>query len=158
MPGVARCRPSGTLMHAVASAGSRGPFGLQSGLIRYLCVGVANTCVGLGVIYAAMYFLRLGTVQANALGYAVGITCSFALNRSWSFASRGPVLHEFARFLVVVAIAYLVNLGTVTALVRCFGIDRYLAQCLGILPYTAVGFLGSRHFAFRGSRNEPNPH
>jgi putative flippase GtrA len=145
-------------MPDLAGAESQGPFGLRGGLIRYLCVGVANTCVGLGVIYAAMYFLRLGTVQANVLGYAVGITCSFALNRSWSFASRGPVLREFARFLLVVAIAYLLNLGTVTALVHFSGIDRYLAQCVGILPYTAVGYLGSRHFAFRVSCNESTDH
>lgn|GEM_PF-4035732 len=35
-----------------------------------------------------------------------------------------------------------------------FAVDPYLAQALGIVPYTAIGFLGSRFFAFRVREDE----
>jgi glycosyltransferase involved in cell wall biosynthesis/putative flippase GtrA len=118
-------------------------------LIKYLLVGVANTLVGLGTIYLAMYFLRLEIVQANALGYSVGILLSFALNKAWTFSSNDHIIYSFLRYLVVLAVAYIANLATVLFSNSHFGLNPYIAQALGIIPYTAIGFLGSRYFAFR---------
>jgi len=53
------------------------------------------------------------------------------------------------RFLVVFGIAYALNLATVLAAIRVFGINAYIAQALGIVPYTLFFFLGSRYYAFR---------
>ena len=47
---------------------------------KFLGVGVANTLVALLVIYAAKWYLGLGDVAANALGYSVGLFISFTLN------------------------------------------------------------------------------
>lgn len=118
-------------------------------LIKYLFVGVANTLVGLGTIYLAMYFLRLEIVQANALGYSVGILLSFALNKAWTFNSNDHVIYSFLRYLLVLAVAYIANLATVLFSNSHFGLNPYVAQALGIIPYTAIGFMGSRYFAFR---------
>ena len=118
-------------------------------LIRFLIVGVANTLVGLGTIYLAMYFLRLEIVQANALGYSVGILLGFALNKAWTFSSNDHIIYSFLRYLVVLAVAYIANLATVLFSNSHFGLNPYIAQALGIIPYTAIGFLGSRYFAFR---------
>lgn len=122
-------------------------------LLRYLTVGVANMAVGLSVIYLCMYQLHAGDVQANIVGYCAGVACSFVLNRRWTFASNGSWVPELARFLLVLGVAYLVNLGTVLGLTRLLGVNRYLAQALGTLPYTAIGYLGSRMFAFRRASN-----
>ena len=121
-------------------------------LIRYLLVGVANTLVGLGIIYFAMYFLRLEIIQANVLGYAVGILLSFVLNKTWTFGSNHHVVSSFLRFLLVVAVAYISNLVTVLVATSHFGLNPYIAQALGMLPYTTIGFLGSRFFAFRSQQ------
>ncbi|MFZ2170469.1 MAG: glycosyltransferase [Methylococcaceae bacterium] len=117
-------------------------------LIRYLLVGVVNTLVGLGTIYFAMYFLQLEIVQANVLGYSVGILVSFALNKTWTFSSRDRVVSSFLRYLLVLAVAYVANLATVLYTNSFFGLNPYIAQALGIIPYTAIGFLGSRYFVF----------
>jgi putative flippase GtrA len=77
------------------------------------------------------------------------VACSFALNRRWTFASRGAWFPELLRFLLVVSIAYTANLATVLVATQLLGLNRYLAQALGILPYTAIGYVGSRAFAFR---------
>lgn len=122
---------------------------LQRPFVRYLTVGVLNTCVGLGTIYFSLYALKLSDPQANVLGYCVGVLCSFVLNKLWTFSARGAAGGQFARFVLVTAIAYLVNLGTVMGLIDLGGVNHYLAQALGVLPYTLLGYFGSRYFAFR---------
>jgi putative flippase GtrA len=118
-------------------------------LLRYLSVGVANMGVGLSTIYLCMYVLHATDLGANISGYGVGVICSFVLNRRWTFASKGAWLPQLARFLVVLGIAYAANIVTVLGLIHQLGTNRYLAQALGTIPYTAIGYVGSRLFAFR---------
>jgi putative flippase GtrA len=117
--------------------------------LRYLAVGIVNTIFGLGLIYTTMYLFGLGNAQANMLGYFAGILLSFVLNRRWTFQHKGPTAPAFAKFIVVTVVAYLVNLATVLFLADALGINRYLAQAAGIPPYTLVGYLGARLFAFK---------
>jgi len=117
-------------------------------LIRYLLVGVVNTLVGLGTIYLAMYFLQMGVASSNAFGYAIGIMVSFALNKKWTFKSQDHPVYSFLRYLLVLLVAYVANLETVLFANSHFDLNAYLSQALGIIPYTAIGFLGSRYFAF----------
>jgi putative flippase GtrA len=117
--------------------------------VRFLGVGVVNTAVGLGLIYACKWFLELGDVFANFIGYGVGIVVSFTLNRRWTFRHEGAVHSAFFRFIFVTALAYMVNLSVVLCLIHGLGINSYLAQAGGVIPYTLVGYIGSRYFAFR---------
>lgn len=117
-------------------------------LIRYLLVGVFNTLVGLGTIYLAMYFLHMDIVYSNALGYMVGIVVSFFLNKKWTFKNQDHVVYSFLRYLLVLLIAYGVNLATVLFAYTHFDLNPYLSQALGTIPYTLIGFLGGRYFAF----------
>ncbi len=117
-------------------------------LVRYLIVGVLNTIIGLGSIYGGMYFLQLNIVHANAFGYVIGILFSFYLNKRWTFKSNGHVVYSFLRFILVLGVAYIANLYTVLFLNSSYNVNPYLAQAAGIIPYTAIGFLGSRYFAF----------
>lgn len=117
--------------------------------LRFLVVGVLNTLVGLLAIYMGKWWLGLGDVLANLFGYAIGLCFSFVVNRSWTFDHSGAVVPALMRFLVVFGIAYAVNLATVLAAIRVFGINAYIAQALGIVPYTLFFFLGSRYYAFR---------
>jgi putative flippase GtrA len=119
-------------------------------IARFLAVGVLNTFVGLGTIYLCKFLLGTGDVISNVIGYAVGLTNSFAWNRRWTFAHSGAVLPAAARFVIVFLIAYFLNLATVMAAIRIFAVNSYLAHAIGIAPYTAFFYLGSRWFAFRG--------
>jgi glycosyltransferase involved in cell wall biosynthesis/putative flippase GtrA len=120
----------------------------QHSLTRYLAVGVVNTLVGLGTIYACLFFFGWSDVPANMFGYTVGIACGFALNRRWTFVDTAPPLPALLRYVLVLLTAYGVNLATVLAVRDLGGLNSYLAQAAGILPYTLLGYLGSRYFAF----------
>lgn len=122
--------------------------------MRYSCVGVINTLVGLGVIYAAKWFGGLGDPAANAIGYGVGISIGFAANRQWTFRDNGRFSSALPRYLVAVGLGYLLNLAAVLLLIESLSVNSYVAQGLGIAPYVVFVFLASRHFVFRSSATE----
>ena len=116
---------------------------------RFLIVGAANTLLGLSVIYTAKIFWQFDDVSANIVGYSAGLVLSFSLNRHWTFAHFGPRLPALARFLFVALAAYALNLVTVMIAISYFGVNSYIAQALGIAPYTLTSYFGSKYFAFR---------
>jgi len=76
------------------------------------------------------------------------LAVSFALNRVWTFSSNQPVTHVLPKYLLVTAISYFLNLGSVLLATSYFSINPYLAQLLGIAPYTSCMFLGCSWFVF----------
>lgn len=120
---------------------------INSQLIRYGLVGIGNTLIGYGVIF----FLQasgFGVVSANATGYAFGLLFSFFVNRRWSFRSGASLQRSLPRFLIVTAFAYLANISTVLLFIYGIGIDPYLGQLSGVVPYFLIGYWGSKFFAF----------
>jgi len=123
-------------------------------IVRYLAVGAVNTLVGLSIIYACKWLAGLGDVASNLIGYGVGILLGFQLNKKWTFDHQGSYLPSLMRYLAVLACAYVANLVTVLYFINVMGLNGYLAQALGIGPYTLIGYMGSRHFAFSKPRIE----
>lgn len=133
------------------------PAGLPLQFARFLVVGVFNTAIGLACIFAAKALLGWGDLAANAGGYAIGLLCSFALNRHWTFRDRGRISPALLRFLGAFALAYLANLATVFALRDLARVDSYLAQAAGVVPYTLLFFVASRAFVFLDRRTDDRP-
>ena len=128
------------------------PAGHWRELARFLGVGVANTCTGLGAIYAAKWLGHWGDVPANLLGYAIGLALSFTLNSRWTFAYAGAHGPALLRFAAAAALAYAANLLTVLLALHLLGLNSYLAQALGMPPYTLVFYLLSKYFVFKPRR------
>lgn len=116
-------------------------------IIRYALVGVGNTAIGYGVVF----FLQasgFGVVSANATGYAFGLMFSFFVNRCWSFESKVSLQQSLPRFLMITALAYLANISTVLLFIYSIGVDPYLGQLTGAIPYFLIGYFGAKFFAF----------
>jgi putative flippase GtrA len=124
----------------------------DSSVVRFLIVGIANTLFGLLLIYSVKWFLALGDVIANLIGYTLGLILSFTLNSRWSFRYKGNTLSAFVKFMLVILTAYLCNLLVVIIAIENFKTNSYVSQAIGIVPYTLVGYLGSRFVAFTEGR------
>jgi putative flippase GtrA len=120
-------------------------------LRRFLSVGVVNAGVGLSIIYTAKWLFAAGDITANAIGYAVGLSISFALNSRWTFAFRGGQWQAFGKFLAMALLAYAGNLVTVLFAIRTLGINDYIAQAMGLPVYTLILFLTSKYLVFRAA-------
>ena len=116
--------------------------------VRFFLVGIVNTFFGLSLIFAAKAIAGLDDLVSNMLGYSLGLSISFFLNRKWTFRHNGSVYPTAARFLAAFLLAYIANLMTLYGLRDGAGINSYLAQTIGIVPYTVVFYLGSRYYVF----------
>lgn len=120
---------------------------LDASVVRYGLVGVANTLFGLTMIYFAK-FVGIGDVIANLFGYCCGLLLSFKLNSKWTFQYQGRLLPAFYTFCAVIVTSYLVNLSIVITAIRVLGVNSYIAQAMGIIPYTVASYLGCRFLVF----------
>ena len=117
--------------------------------LRFALVGLVNTAVGLISIYAILYFTNAGPFLANGIGYAIGFSVSFMLNRAWTFEHKGPARKVLPRYLMVVAVAYLCNIAVVYYVIHFLHWDPYWAQPAGIVIYSTVTFIGSKSLVFK---------
>ncbi len=77
---------------------------------------------------------------------------SFTLNKRWTLKHPGDPAGAFVRYLAVLMLAYAANLSATLYAIEVLHLNSYIAQVLGILPYTVTGYLGGRWFAFASSR------
>ena len=122
--------------------------------LRFALTGVVNTCVGLTSIFAAKYFLEFGDIAANALGYGVGLIVSFVLNALWTFHYAGAWQPAAVKFLAAFGVSYACNLLSVLFMIDALKMDGYVAQAIGVGPYTVCFYLLSKLVVFRRSGTE----
>ena len=128
---------------------------------RFVIVGLANTAVGLAVIYLLKWFAGFGDVTANLCGYAIGITTGFMLNRNWTFRDQAPILASFLPYLAAVGIGYAANLALVLALIEIAekaprvepAVDFNRLDFVRILDFGPDGYVGPA--AAAGTRGGP---
>ena len=112
---------------------------------RFLVVGLANTVLGLLVIFAARQVVT--DLWANMIGYLVVVPVSFLTHRTLSFQDKGNRLGAFLRYLPTVAAGYVANLATLSAALSA-GANPYLAQTLAIASHVIVTYILTRFFVF----------
>ncbi len=117
-------------------------------LTRYGIAGLINAGAGFAVIFACLMLGASGLV-ANVAGYAFGLTLSFVLNRSFVFQVRHKTsASHVARYLLVFAVAYSVNLLLLRIGQGWLGDTHPLAQIPGMAAYSLVFFSLSQRFVF----------
>jgi putative flippase GtrA len=117
---------------------------------RFAVVGVLNTSFGLAIIFLGKW-LGLGDYSANLLGYAIGLILSFQLNSRWSFRDHGRRRFGGLRFFVVFGIAWVGNVIALTIMLRGLSINAWIAQCVSVVVYTVLFYIGARFFVFKKS-------
>lgn len=116
--------------------------------VRFALTGVLNTLVGLGTIFALKWFAGMGDTHANLIGYAVGLLVSYLVNSRWTFGYRQSLLPVLPRYLMVILLAYLVNLAVVHLCIAGLQLNTYLAQACGVIPYAGLSYVLLRYWVF----------
>ncbi len=116
--------------------------------IRFLIVGSINTVVGLLTIFASKWLFDMSDPMANLIGYCVGVAVSFRLHTVYTFRYNGPQLLALFKYVVLVIVSYLINLGSVLAAIHALQINSYVAQVIGVIPYTLCMYFCSKTLIF----------
>ena len=118
-------------------------------LVRFLFVGLFNTLFGLSIIFFLKWALNFGDISSNLIGYILGFFISFYMHARWTYNYIGVIKNVIIKYLFIVVIGYLSNLGTVLLLIEVFQLNTYFAQFFGIFPYVLIVFTGGKLFVFK---------
>lgn len=114
---------------------------------RYAISGVANTVVGVSVIYALMW-LKCSPYLANFIGYAVGLSFAYFNSRSYVFRFSGEHRSSVVRYLAAFAVCYSINMAVLAVGIEHLAWPGWLAQAAGVFTHAGLMFLLSRHLVF----------
>ena len=116
--------------------------------IRFLMVGILNTIVGYG-IYAILVFFHMNYLIANTISTALGILHSYLWNRFYTFKSKEKAGKEFAKFVSVYALSYLIGTCTLVLFKNFFHFNSYFAGLFNLGVTTVISFFGHKNFSFK---------
>ena len=112
-------------------------------------VGLANTVVGYATIVLFMEGMDWSPFLSNAMGYAVGLTMGFALNRALTFRGVGSNHGTFYKYVLAFIASYGFNLVVLWGSMTLFADMRLVAQLLAMVGYSVLFFLLCKFYVFR---------
>ncbi len=118
---------------------------LDKQVVRYIIVGVASNTIGY-LLYLMLTQLGVGHKTAMSCLYVIGVAFNFYLNRSWTFRSAQPVRTGLARFLLAIALGYLLNLVWLYVFVDLAGWRHELVQLAAIVVISVYFFMINKHY------------
>lgn len=123
--------------------------------LKFCLVGIVNTLVGTAVMYGLYNLAHCGYWFSSAMNYVVGSVVSYFLNKYFTFKSRSQSWQEILRFIINIAVCYLLAYGMAKPLVGMLfaGLSQKasdnVAMLAGMCIFTALNYLGQRFFTFR---------
>jgi putative flippase GtrA len=124
----------------------------QGQTLRFLLTGSLNTLVGFAVIWGLLA-LEVQDLTANLVGYSVGLSLSFILNRRWTFQqTTAPDTREIVLFGFAFLAAYAANLGVIFLGPLIGMAGNPILHLFGICVYTLVFFFLTKMVVFASAR------
>ncbi len=146
----------------MASPGREVQGGLVRSFMKFAITGAAGFAVDAAVLSLLLVSTDLGPYFSRAFSFPAALCVTWYLNRVWTFdrTDQGR-LRQSLRYVLVQVVGALFNLF-VYALCIALGppiVGRFPIIALAIASGVAMAlnFLGSRHWAFAGKRQKPEP-
>ena len=117
--------------------------------VKFGIVGVSNTLLTFVVYTLLLKAFGVWYLGASAIGFAVGATNGFLLNRRWTFRDHVGDTLTPVRWAVVQGCGLGINEGLLYLLVHDGRLDKLLAQALATVVVTVSTFFANRAWTFR---------
>lgn len=123
--------------------------------LKFLLVGVVNTLVGSGLMFALYNLAGCSYWLSSSANYIAGGVVSFFLNKYFTFQNKERSWRQVGRFVLTVSVCWLLAYGAAKPLVAWLlggfppKLQENAAMLAGMCLYTALNYLGQRFFAFR---------
>ena len=128
--------------------------------LRFILVGVVNTLVGTGVMFALYNLAHCSYWFSSAMNYVAGSVVSYFLNKYFTFkrSERDPKM--VLRFIVNISVCYAIAYGAARPLARWMlsgaleVIRDNVAMLFGMCLFVALNYLGQRLLVFRADEKD----
>jgi putative flippase GtrA len=117
--------------------------------VKFGIVGISNTVLAFVVYTVLLKGFGVWYIAASAIGFALGATNGFLLNRRWTFRDHVGDALTPVRWGVVQTCGLGVNLALLYVFVHDAGLDKLLAQACATAVVTVSTFLVNRAWTFR---------
>jgi putative flippase GtrA len=117
--------------------------------VKFGIVGVSNTLLTFIVYTVLLKGFGVWYLAASAIGFIVGATNGFLLNRRWTFREHVGDALTPVRWAIVQSTGLAINIGLLFLLVNEAGVEKLLAQALAICVVTVTTFTANRAWTFR---------
>jgi putative flippase GtrA len=117
--------------------------------VKFGIVGVSNTLITLAVYTVLLKVFGVWYLAASAIGFAVGATNGFLLNRRWTFREHVGDALTPVRWGIVQSGGLAVNEGLLYVFVHDAQLDKLLAQVCATAVVTVTTFVVNRAWTFR---------
>jgi putative flippase GtrA len=117
--------------------------------VKFGTVGVSNTLLTFIVYTLLLKVFGVWYLAASAIGFAVGATNGFLLNRRWTFRDHVGDSLTPVRWATVQGVGLGINEGLLYLLVDGASVDKLLAQAGATVVVTVSTFFANRAWTFR---------
>ncbi len=117
--------------------------------VKFGIVGISNTLITFAVYTLLLKVFGVWYIAASAIGFVVGATNGFVLNRRWTFAGHVGDALTPVRWGIVQTAGLGINLGLLYLLVHDGGLDELVAQALATVVVTISTFFVNRAWTFK---------
>lgn len=126
-------------------------------LFKFLLVGVINTIVGTGSMFLFYNVFHFSYWVSSASNYILGGTCSYFLNKYFTFKDNKKSFIQILFFIVnLVAcyyIAYFFSKVLIYKIISSYSenVKDNVAMLTGEILYTIINFLGQKLLVFKNN-------
>lgn len=126
-------------------------------LFKFLLVGVINTIVGTGSMFLFYNVFHFSYWISSASNYVLGGTCSYVLNKYFTFKDNKKSFIQILVFIVnLVAcyyIAYFFSKVLIYKIISSYSenVKDNVAMLTGEILYTIINFLGQKLLVFKNN-------
>jgi putative flippase GtrA len=126
---------------------------------KFGVVGVSNTLITYGVFTLLEEVFGVWYIAASGIGFAVGATNGFLLNRSWTFRGHGEGSGAAVRWFIVQGCGLLLDLALIAGFVEIGKLNKLIAQAFATMIVVVITFFVNRRWTFRAHlpRAEADP-
>lgn len=117
--------------------------------LKFGLVGVSNTVLTFVVYTILLKVFGVWYLAASAIGFVVGATNGFLLNRRWTFREHVGDALTPVRWAVVQGAGLALNLGLLFVFVNEAGLDKLVGQACATVVVTVTTFFANRAWTFR---------
>jgi putative flippase GtrA len=117
--------------------------------IKFGIVGVSNTLLTFVVYTLLLKVFGVWYLAASAIGFGVGATNGFLLNRRWTFREHVGDTLTPVRWAIVQGCGLGINEGLLYLFVHDARLDKLVAQACATVVVTVSTFFANRAWTFR---------
>jgi putative flippase GtrA len=122
---------------------------------KFGLVGVSNTLITFAVFTLLEEVFGVWYIAASGIGFAVGATNGFLLNRSWTFRGYSGDQGAAVRWFLVQGCGLLLDLALIAAFVEGAHLNKLVAQAFATIIVVVITFFVNRRWTFRAHLPRP---